>query len=221
MSQIRNQLPAHLQPPPLSLHSPSAVRRRRHGQLPLRRVRRYGRLLRRLRSLHHPRTFNLLAVVLLQGFVRMICIKITSPKGMLTLSLVAYQTAKSQVSGCQCRPCVDQRARIRKRENGSLLRPKLSKLYVACGHFVEIGFVERFSQSHLCRCRLGSPCLPGHAGFFDNAGVQNLRPIRNPGHQEGGRPGCESLSGQSVSHTSLSIRVSRRRRSSHGTRDSL
>ena len=35
LSQIRNLLPAHLQLLPLSLHLPSANRRRRHGQLPL------------------------------------------------------------------------------------------------------------------------------------------------------------------------------------------
>jgi len=46
------------------------------------------------------------------------------------------RTGTSQVSGCQCRPCVDQRARIHKREGGSLLRPKISKLYVACWRFI-------------------------------------------------------------------------------------
>ena len=58
---------------------------------------------------------------------------------------VTCYPAKSQVSGCQCGPCVDQRARIRKRERGSLLRPRMSKLYVACWHFSEIGSVKRLA----------------------------------------------------------------------------
>ncbi|KAF9649601.1 DnaJ-domain-containing protein [Thelephora ganbajun] len=53
-----------------------------------------------------------------------------------TFSLFSSFKAKSQVLGCQCRPCVDQRARIRRWEKGSLLRPKISKLAI----FVTVGW---------------------------------------------------------------------------------
>lgn len=85
--------------------------------------------------------------------------------------LVIHYTVKSQVSGCQCGPCVDQRARIRKRERGSLLRPKISKLYVACWHFSQIGSIERLAQGHFCHCWLGPHRLPCHTGFHISLGL--------------------------------------------------
>jgi hypothetical protein len=86
----------------------------------------------------------------------------------------ATLNSKSQVSGCECTPCVDQRTRIRKREKGSVLGPKISKLYVVCWHAVKIGCIKRLTQGHLRHCWLGSLCLPRHTGFSTSVGIQNL-----------------------------------------------
>lgn len=80
LTQIRNPLPAHLHSRPLSLHSPSAIQRRRNGKLPLRRVGRNGHLLCHFRSLHHINTLDVFTVILLQRFVQITCSKTTSPR---------------------------------------------------------------------------------------------------------------------------------------------
>lgn len=40
------------------------------------------------------------------------------------------RTGRKITGGCRCKSCLEQRARISKRERGSLLNPKLSRKYV-------------------------------------------------------------------------------------------
>jgi hypothetical protein len=49
--------------------------------------------------------------------------------------------------GCQCRPCIEQRSRVEKRERGSLLNPKLSKKLSSCCDHVKRLLTKLVSRS--------------------------------------------------------------------------
>ena len=121
-----------------------------------------------LRS-HRPSAIDVFNIGLLQRYVRVSNSEITSsqrntetlqPRFPIELSIHKYLGASVDHARTNGREYASGR--------GSSLRPKISKLYVACWEFVEI-FNNFLSQRRLCSCRLSTLCFPGLTGLFNTA----------------------------------------------------
>jgi len=83
--------------------------------------------------------------------------------------------ASAVTSACECQPCVEQHARIKRRDKGSFLQPKLTKRY-GRQHLALVcdGLMVQLTQGHIYNCRVDSACTDIVQGRKYKSGQQSI-----------------------------------------------